>query len=207
MLTGKRFGRLFVIKKAGKNKSKSILWECLCDCGNTKIVIGSNLRSGDTKSCGCLFKESLTTHGMIGTPVYKTWEMMIQRCYNANYDSYKFYGGRGIIVCDKWLKFGRFFEDMGERPDGLSIDRVDNEKGYFKDNCIWATQTQQIRNRRIQKRNSTGIVGVWWSKQRQRYVAEIMVAYKKYHIGVYKILEQAAIARKKAEQKYWGMEA
>ena len=206
-MVGKRFGRLVVVEEAGKNKSKSILWACKCDCGNTKVLIGGNLRSGDTKSCGCIQKERLTTHGMSGTSTYKIWEMMIQRCYNPNNTHYKDYGGRGIILCAEWLKFKGFFDDMGVRPIGLSIDRIDNEKGYYKANCRWATQTEQVRNQRISKNNTTGFTGVWWSKQRQRYVAEIKVAYKKYHIGVYKILEQAVIARKEAEQKYWGVEA
>ena len=153
-LIGKRFGRLTVLDIAGKDNQKKYFWLCKCDCGNIKKIRGSSLNFGSTKSCGCLWKEALLengkkgTHHMTNTQEYNIWAIMKQRCLNKNNPKYKNYGGRGIKVCEEWLKFDNFYKDMGERPEGKSIDRIDNEKGYFKENCRWATLKQQGRNKR-----------------------------------------------------------
>ena len=133
-LNKQKFGRLTVIKEAGRDKHRFVLWECLCDCGNICIVTGRRLRSGHTKSCGCLNKERITKHGMYKSDVYQSWKYMLYRCNNSKCANYKNYGGRGIKVCDRWHKFENFYEDMGERPIGLSIDRINNNNGYYKDN-------------------------------------------------------------------------
>lgn len=147
-MTGQRFGRLIVIDRAHTIKER-ILWNCICDCGKNISIYGMSLRNGDTRSCGCLKIEKSTRHGMTNKPIYNVWNSMLRRCLNKKNTSYMDYGGRGITVCERWLKFENFMEDMGERPDGLTIDRRDNNKGYSPDNCYWATKTQQGNNTRV----------------------------------------------------------
>lgn len=151
-LTGQQFGRLEVIEQAGQDKWRHSLWLCKCICGNTKIIPGCDLRSS-TKSCGCLRKEgNRLKHGQNKnkkpTKTYKSWDSMKQRCNNPNNKDYENYGGRGITVCEEWQEFCNFFKDMGECPEGCSLDRTDNDHGYNKENCRWATDKQQARNRR-----------------------------------------------------------
>ena len=139
-LAGKRFGKLTVLEEYGRDKSGQILWRCLCDCGQYTTVLRGNLRSGITKSCGCFAREQAkiahTTHGMKGTPVYRTWTSMNNRCTNINDEHYKYYGERGITVCKRWKNsFVLFLEDMGDRPKGKTIERINNDLGYFKENC------------------------------------------------------------------------
>ena len=133
------------------------MWLCQCECGKQSIVQRGNLRNGNTKSCSCLRKEvatqtckQKTTHGQkingITSPIYAAWVSMIQRCTNLNNKDYKHYGGRGIKVCKTWMKFEMFFQDMGEKPKELSLDRVDNNGDYCKENCKWSTRKEQQRN-------------------------------------------------------------
>lgn len=150
-LVGQRFGKLTVIgkdKSAQDTKQKRVWWTCQCDCGKMTSVSSDNLKSGNTASCGCLKYTSCLVHGMTNTSTYKVWSAMIQRCNNSNDPSYRYYGGRGITVCDRWRVFSNFFEDMGEALDGLEIDRIDNSKGYYKENCRWVTRKENTRNTR-----------------------------------------------------------
>lgn len=156
-LTGKRFGRLTVICLDHKENGY-YFWECKCDCGNSKIVKTSLLRNGHTQSCGCKLvehaKNMVYKHGLSNTDLYSVYRSMISRCYDKNHRFYKNYGGRGITICNEWLNNFKLFYDWalanGYRK-GLSIDRIDNNKGYFPNNCRWATQKEQMNNIRNNK--------------------------------------------------------
>ena len=151
---GKRFNKLIVIKDSGKRYrgSGDILWECICDCGNITYTRGCHLKSGHTKSCGCLRDDKVkllsTSHGMYRTPENYSWRAIKQRCHQLNYYNFFRYGGRGIYVCRRWRNsFENFFKDMGPRPKGKTLDRIDNNGPYGKWNCRWATATQQYYNK------------------------------------------------------------
>ncbi len=153
-MTGKTFGRLKVMEKVPHEPCERIYWKCECSCGVTKDVSGTSLRSGHTKSCGCLSADKVvarnTTHGMAKTPLNNVYHAMKARCLNKNVKAYKNYGGRGITVCDRWLEsFSNFYADMGDRPTGKhTLERIDNSKGYSKDNCEWRTSVAQCNNKR-----------------------------------------------------------
>lgn len=152
-MTGKRIGRLVGVRFVSLSPSGKARWLFQCDCGERHEAEGVAVRLGDIRSCGCLHREiaasTQTTHGMRETPEYEVWCNMKKRCYNKRVRSFKHYGGRGITVCTEWRdSFEQFYADMGPRPPGLMIERKDNSLGYSKDNCIWATDTEQSRNRR-----------------------------------------------------------
>lgn len=150
-ITGQKFGKLTAIKRADTS-SKKVFWVCKCDCGNLTTVESYKVRTGHTTSCGCVNAANLAkgkpTHGYSKTRTYLIWSLMIHRCRNPNSPIYHHYGGRGITVDPKWDTFMGFLEDMGKAPDELTLDRIDNDKGYSKENCRWVTMAVQANNKR-----------------------------------------------------------
>ena len=150
-ITGQRFSSLVVLRYAGGSK-----WGCRCDCGEEAIVDAANLKSGNTRSCGCrkgvIIRKRLFKHGHAtkGAPskTYSVWASMINRCRNPNDSHWEYYGGRGIKVCDRWHDFQNFLADMGESPPRLTLERVDNDGDYEPTNCVWDTMEVQSNNRR-----------------------------------------------------------
>lgn len=149
-IVGDRFNRWTVISRAENWRGVAAQWLCRCDCGTERIVLGASLRSGHSTSCGCAMKELAPTrrmtHGKSKTTTYKIWSGMHDRCRNPNSRWFHCYGGKGIRVCESWSSFENFVADMGERPAGLSIERLDSSKDYSPANCVWATPKAQSRN-------------------------------------------------------------
>ena len=205
-MAGKKFNEFTVVRLSEKrNKSNIRLWECECSCGNIRYYLTSMIKRKAIVSCGCL-----------GTPVkdyrekhpheYAVWGSMKARCNNPKHPQYDGYGGRGIKVCERWQhSFKNFIEDMGGRPSyDFSIERKDNDKGYFPENCVWADATTQVNNRRLNKNNTSGVKGVSWNKRAQKWKANIVVIYKQISLGAFIHKEEAIKARRDAELKYLG---
>jgi len=155
-LTDQVFGRLLVVSHAGTGSSRKALWYCRCECGNTLTVRSGSLVNGNTNSCGCLKVEILAelhkTHGLRYEPEYAVWLNMKDRCNNPNNNAWMYYGGRGIKLCQEWNdSFVAFYNDMGSRPKKHQIDRIDSNKGYYKENCRWVIKIINDQNKRNSK--------------------------------------------------------
>lgn len=185
-LSGETFHRLTAIHRV-PNRGYHTMWRALCECGNIVDLRAQHLRNGNTKSCGCWDAEVLmarnTKHGMCDSGAYRSWAAMHQRCSNPANKEWPNYGGRGIKVCKRWKDFAKFLADMGERPNGLTLDRKNNSLGYSPRNCRWATAQEQANNKRGlrfisfegQRRTLTS-----WSKQFGIYPSKLFKRAARY---------------------------
>jgi hypothetical protein len=156
-LAGQCFGKLFVVQQAPR-RGKKLCWICTCSCGNTCEVTTSQLRTGKTRSCGCLRAEkaaTVITHGQARrnshTRSYRIWRSLLKRCYKPDSPYYARYGERGIEVDPRWFTYEGFYADMGDCPEGMSLERLHNDRNYWRGNCVWATQTTQMRNTSVNR--------------------------------------------------------
>lgn len=193
-------------------------WMCKCDCEEHKIisVMGSHLKSGATKSCGCLGEErrrvSRTSHGKSNTKLYSTWINIKSRCYNPNNEFYYCYGEKGITMCDEWKNsFESFynwsmFNGYNENAEFMecTIDRIDVDKNYCPENCRWVDKFVQAMNHGIQKSNTSGIRGVKWDNECKKWYSQINIKNKRIYLGRFNNKDEAIKARLEAEFKYLG---
>ena len=215
-LCGKRFGKLLVLSQADGRSSGHVRWSCLCDCGKTIITTGHSLRGGQATLCrDCLIAkaaEARVTHGQSRTKAhnctgaYTSWYNMLQRTTNPSNKQWEDYGGRGITVSEEYRDFSRFFADLGPRPFNMTLERIDNEKGYEPGNLCYADRQKQARNKRARKDSETGWKGIIIRGDQYRVL--LGVDGKNKHIGYYPLtlagLEAAKAARLLAEDVYWG---
>lgn len=150
-MVGNVYSRLTVISEGPRTRGGERRWKCACECGEFAVVRQSSLKNGHTTSCGCyrldVLRAKLTKGHDRGSPEYASWNSLRDRCNNVNNSRYFQYGGRGISVCDEWGDFQNFYRDMGDRPSGTSIDRINVDGDYCKENCRWATSTEQANNK------------------------------------------------------------
>lgn len=206
-ITGHKYGRLMVDGISHRNARGIIVWDCTCDCGSKVKSYSNNMRSGSAISCGCYQKErvseSHTKHGMSLSLEYKIYIGIKDRCLNHKNSRYMSYGGRGITICDEWLGetgFERFIYDMGKKPfKGASIDRIDNNSGYYNGNCRWADSVTQSHNTRVRCDNTSGVKGVQFDKNRNKWQARLRYKGKQVLNEFFLEFDCAVASRKKAE--------
>lgn len=203
-----QFGRLAVLRMTekvyGRKRYKAA--ECVCECGQIGVYAWSNLISGATQSCGCYrnqrIRESVSTHGLAGTPVYTCWQGMVRRCTSHTHKHFAYYGGRGITVCDRWMRVENFVDDMGLPPHKATLDRIDPNGNYEPANCRWATRQEQARNTRVHRNNKAGVKGVHWVPRCGLWYSQIMAAGTR-HGGYSTTLLDAVALRLRLEREHW----
>jgi hypothetical protein len=204
-----KFGRWSVTENA--NARKKDTWVCRCDCGNVSRLSGHDLRNGKSKSCGCLRREMLTTHGMHKTRFYSIWSNMINRCTLEKSPNFEYYGGRGVKVCDRWRTFEYFKEDLYESylehakgfgEKNTTLDRIDVDGNYTFENTSWSTFAGQSVNKRVSKNNSSGFPGISFIKHRNKWRARFHRNRQEHHVGMFNTIEEAVEAREKAILKF-----
>lgn len=200
-ITGLVFGRWTALARDDEKPAK---WVCKCECGTIKSVRGAALRSGESKSCGCLSAELARgrekTHGMSESREWAAWRAMKNRAHEYSSSNSHYYEDRGIGVCDEWAEsFEKFYEDMGPCPEGCTLERIDNRLGYSPENCKWDTQSRQASNRRKTSANKSGRIGVYWRKDQEKWRVCIKVDKVKHNIGQFSSYEEACRACEAAE--------
>ena len=196
-MTPRLIGETYFRKATGTSPQKYRygLYECPY-CGKEWECLTTAIKNGVSKSCGCFTLKR--THNLTRHPLYKTWHNMKNRCYNPKFKQYEDYGGRGITVCAEWLDVRNFImwvDTDSNWEEGLSLDRINNDKGYDPDNCIFSTRTIQSINQRQQSNNTSGYVGVTWDNRVSKWRARINMFKKEKHIGTFKTKEEAVLAR------------
>lgn len=202
---GSKINRFTVVEVLPAVKDQRRRFLCLCDCGESKVVLASNVIHGTSKSCGCLAKEvhsvgANRTHGYRKTPLYTVWANMVSRCTNKRNKDYSSYGGRGVTVCPEWLDAGNFIVWAKDKwHDNLQIDRIDNDKGYNPENCRFVDRETNSNNQRVRADNKLGVTGVFRRKDKYHaYIRSVRPQVNgQKHIGTYSTLEEALEARNK----------
>lgn len=205
MLVGEQFERLTVISLIAPDKRGKRRVACVCACGSTIAVSTDKLKSGHTRSCGCLARDQLrarqTRHGHYYEPEHLVWRNMHKRCNDARYA--RWYGG--VKVCLQWADYKTFLADVGAKPSKTAtLDRIDPKGDYEPANVRWTTRATQARNTKNHCTNKTGARGISWSKEKKKWRAAIYVDNKQKHVGYFADVQDAIAARKEAEEKYWG---
>lgn len=201
-LEGTQYGKLTLVDESPKKDASGVrVVSVECSCGIDSFYVRlNNLTSGNTTSCGC----QQGTHKMSNTRTYQIWEGMKRRCRPDLYETYPYHSGRGITVCDEWDKFENFYADMGLAPNDMSLDRIDVNGNYCKENCRWATNSIQGYNKGLDPNNTSGKSGVSFYKQAGKWSAEIHVNNEHIRLGMFVNFEDAVKAREAAELKYYG---
>jgi hypothetical protein len=199
--TGQKFGRLTVLREAGRNGLKKVVWSCACECGAIVTRTAGDLVTGNSVSCGCYLRERITKHGGWKRASYNTWRAMMRRCYNPNDRDFKRYGAVGVTVCSPWHDYLTFAAAMGEPVGTQTLDRIDPYGNYELGNCRWASPRVQARNTRVRFGNAAGYAGV--CKVGNKWRATIKASGRNISSKSFTLVEDAVAERKRLESVHW----